>query len=155
MSDKQTNFDTEKTLILLKPDAVSRGLVGSIITRFENKNLKIVAMKLIQLTEDICKNHYGHHADKPYFPKIVSYMTDGPVVGMILEGTDAVRQVRHLGGATDPQFANSGTIRGDYSCTIDANLLHASDSPDNAAEEIERFFEPEEVIEYTKSSYSG
>lgn len=155
MSDAQTNFATEKTLILLKPDTVSRGLVGNVITRFENKNLKIVGMKLIQLTEEICKDHYGHHADKPYFPKIVSYMTDGPVVGMILEGTDAVRQVRNLCGATDPQFAAAGTIRGDFSSTIDANLIHASDSPQNALEEIERFFSPNELVEYTKSSYSN
>ena len=153
MSDNQTNFDIEKTLILLKPDTVSRGLIGEVISRFEKKSFKVVWLKLIQLTEEVCVEHYGHHSTKPYFPKIVSYMTDGPVVGIILEGIDVVRQIRNLCGETDPQFAAAGTIRWDYSCTIDSNLIHASDSVETANVEIERFFDEDELVSYTKSSY--
>ena len=154
MSDNETNFDTERTVVLLKPDTVARGLVGRIISRFEDKWLKLVSLKLIQLTEDICRDHYGHHADKPYFPKIVSYMVDGPVVGVVLEGTDAVRQMRNLCGATDPQFAAAGTIRGDFSGTIDANLIHASDSVETAQAEMDRFFDEDEIFSYEKSQYT-
>lgn len=111
-------------------------------------------MKLVQMDEDLCQKHYSHLADKPFFPKIVGYMTNGPVVAAVLEGIDAVRQVRNICGATDPQFAAPGTIRGDHSCVIDFNLIHASDSVRTAIEEVARFFdEKKEVYDYTKGLY--
>ena len=149
----KTQFDIHKTLILLKPDTIARGIVGDIISRLETKSLKIVGMKFIVMSEALLVEHYGHHSEKPYFPKIVKYMTDGPVLAMVVEGIDAVRQVRNLCGATDPQFAAPGTIRGDHSCTIDYNLLHASDSIDSADVEIARFFKADEVFSYTKNVY--
>ncbi len=149
----KTQFDIHKTLILLKPDTIARGIVGDIISRLEKKSLKVVGMKFISMTPQLLKEHYGHHSEKPYFPKIVAYMTDGPVLALVIEGIDAVRQVRNLCGATDPQFAAPGTIRWDHSCTIDYNLIHASDSIDSADIEINRFFTPEEVFVYTKNVY--
>jgi nucleoside-diphosphate kinase len=149
----KTQFDIHSTLILLKPDTVARGIVGDIISRLERKSLKVVGMKLISMSKELLVEHYGHHSEKPYFPKIVAYMTDGPVLAMVIEGIDAVRQVRNLCGATDPQFAAPGTIRGDHSCTIDYNLIHASDSIDSADVEISRFFKAEEVFQYTKNVY--
>lgn len=151
--DGKTQFDIHKTLILLKPDTIARGIVGDIISRLERKSLKVVGMKFIAMSSELLKDHYGHHSEKPYFPKIVKYMTDGPVLAMVIEGIDAVRQVRNLCGATDPQFAAPGTIRGDHSCTIDYNLIHASDSINSADIEIARFFAPEEVFQYTKNVY--
>lgn len=151
--DGQTQFDIHKTLILLKPDTIARGIVGDIISRLERKSLKIVGMKFITMTESLLVEHYGHHSEKPYFPKIVKYMTDGPVLALVIEGIDAVRQVRMMCGATDPQFAAPGTIRGDHSCVIDYNLVHASDSIDSADIEIARFFKTEEVFQYTKNVY--
>lgn len=153
MSDEKSTFDIQQTLILLKPDTIARGIVGDIIGRFEKKSLKIVGMKFIHMTEELCKEHYGHLADQPFFPKIVGYMTDGPVLAMALEGIDSIRQVRNICGATDPQFAAPGTIRGDHSCVIDFNLVHASDSPATAEDEIKRFFGKDEIYEYTKNVY--
>ncbi len=149
----KTQFDIHKTLILLKPDTIARGIVGDIISRLERKSLKVVGMKFIAMTPELLKEHYGHHSEKPYFPKIVKYMTDGPVLAMVIEGIDSVRQVRNICGATDPQFATPGTIRGDHSCTIDYNLIHASDSIDSADIEITRFFKADEVFNYTKNVY--
>ena len=150
----ESQFDVHQTLVLLKPDTIARGIVGDILSRFEAKSLKIVGMKFIHMDKTILTEHYGHHSEKPYFPKIVSYMTDGPVCALVLEGVDAVRQVRNLSGSTDPQFAAPGTIRGDHSCMIDFNLVHASDSVENAQIEIDRFFDrANEVFEYTKNIY--
>lgn len=149
----KTQFEMHKTLILIKPDTIARGIVGDILSRIEKKSLKIVAMKFINMTEELCREHYAHIAHQPFFPKIVSYMTDGPVLALVVEGIDAVRQVRNLCGATDPQFAAPGTIRGDHSCTIDYNLIHSSDSIASADIEIARFFKSEEVFQYTKNVY--
>jgi|GEM_PF-623018 len=149
----KTQFEMHKTLILIKPDTIARGIVGDILSRIEKKSLKIVAMKFIDMTEELCREHYAHIAHQPFFPKIVSYMTDGPVLALVIEGIDSVRQVRNLCGATDPQFAAPGTIRGDHSCTIDYNLIHSSDSIASADIEIARFFITEEVFQYTKNVY--
>ncbi len=149
----KTQFEMHKTLILIKPDTIARGIVGDILSRIEKKSLKIVGMKFITMTEELCREHYAHIAHQPFFPKIVTYMTDGPVLAMVVEGIDAVRQVRNLCGATDPQFAAPGTIRGDHSCTIDYNLIHSSDSIASADLEINRFFKSEEVFQYTKNVY--
>ncbi len=144
----KTQFEMHKTLILIKPDTIARGIVGDILSRLERKSLKIVGM-----TEELCKEHYAHIAHQPFFPKIVTYMTDGPVLALVVEGIDAVRQVRNICGATDPQFAAPGTIRGDHSCTIDYNLIHSSDSIASADAEIVRFFKADEVFQYTKNVY--
>ncbi|MBO5102695.1 MAG: nucleoside-diphosphate kinase [Clostridia bacterium] len=130
----------EKTYIMLKPDAVRRGLVGEIIARIEKKGYSIVDLKMFSLNEDILKEHYAHIADRPFFPEVVAYMTSGPVVGMILEGENVVKGMRNFMGPTKYLDAPAGTIRGDYSCNDRENLIHGSDSVENAEIEIARFF---------------
>ena len=130
----------ERTYIMLKPDAVRRGLMGEIISRIERKAFKITNMKMMTLDEEIIKEHYAHLADKPFFPEIVSYMSSGPVVGMIVEGTDVVQGMRNIMGATKWLEATAGTIRGDYANSTQENLIHGSDSVENAEIEINRFF---------------
>ncbi len=130
----------ERTYIMTKPDAYQRGLVGEIITRIENKNYKITNMKMMNLDEAILKEHYAHLADKPFFPEIVEYMTSGPVVGMIVEGENVVQGMRNIMGPTDGLEAAAGTIRGDYGHNKTENLVHGSDSVENAEIEIKRFF---------------
>jgi len=142
----------EKTLVLLKPDTVQRGLIWEILLRFEKKWLKIVAMKLISLNEEIIKEHYDFLADKPFFPKIMSYMTSWPVVALVLAWTDVVKTVRILTGATNPSDALPGSIRWDFALTIDANIIHASDSIETATIETKRFFKDEEILTYEKIS---
>ena len=124
----------EKTYIMLKPDCVKRGLIGEVISRIERKGYKIVDAKMMNLDEAILKVHYAHLADKPFFPNIVEYMTSGPVLGMIIEGESAVQGMRIIMGAT------AGTIRGDFAHSTRENLIHGSDSPENAEIEIKRFF---------------
>lgn len=135
----------EKTLIIIKPDALNRSLVGDIIHRFERKGLKIVGIKMIQLDDDILKEHYSHLADKPFFPRIAKFMKSWPVIVMVIEGLEAVDSVRLITGDTLGRKADAGTIRGDFSMSIQANIVHASDSTENAAKEIKRFFKDEEL----------
>ena len=130
----------ERSYIMLKPDAVRRRLMGEIISRIERKNFKITNMKMMTLGEDIIKEHYAHLADKPFFPEIVEYMTSGPVVAMIVEGEEVVKGMRILMGATKWLEASAGTIRGDYANSTTENLIHGSDSVENAEIEINRFF---------------
>ena len=130
----------ERTYIMTKPDAYKRGLIGQIISRIENKGYKITDMKMMNLTEDILREHYAHIADKPFFPEILEFMTSGPVVGMIIEGEDCVAGMRTLMGPTDPAKANPGTIRGDFAINPGENIIHGSDSVENAEIEIKRFF---------------
>lgn len=130
----------ERTYIMTKPDAYQRGLIGEIITRIENKGFSITDMKMMRLDEPILKEHYAHLADKPFFPEIVEYMTSGPVVGMIVEGDGVVDSMRKIMGPTDGLEANPGTIRGDYAKNKSENLVHGSDSVENAEIEIKRFF---------------
>lgn len=138
----------EKTLILLKPCTVQRRLSGEIINRFERKGLRIVGMKMMQLDDNILAEHYAHLVDKPFFPYLTAAMKAAPVVAMCVEGIDAVAVVRALTGATNGRKALPGTIRGDYSMSGQENVVHASDSPENAEIEIKRFFRPEEIFEY-------
>jgi nucleoside-diphosphate kinase len=140
----------QRSLVLLKPDAIQRGLVGEIIARLEKRGLKIVAMKTMQLDETILKEHYAHLASKPFFPEIVSYMTLCPVVALILEWPNAVGALRNTLGATNPLEAVPGTIRGDFALSIGFNLIHASDGEEAAQAEIKRFFKEEEVLEYSR-----
>lgn len=130
----------ERTYIMTKPDAYERGLIGQIITRIENKNFKITAMKMMNLDEEILKEHYAHLADKPFFPEIVEYMTSGPVVGMVVEGNGVVDSMRKIMGPTDSLEAAPGTIRGDFANSKSENIIHGSDSVENAEIEIKRFF---------------
>ncbi len=130
----------EKTYIMLKPDCVKRRLIGEVISRIERKGYKIVDAKMMNLDEAILKEHYAHLADKPFFPNIVEYMTSGPVLGMIVEGESAVQGMRIIMGATKFEEATAGTIRGDFAHSTRENLIHGSDSTENAEIEIKRFF---------------
>lgn len=130
----------ERTYIMLKPDCVKRGLMGKVISRIENKGYKIVDAKMMNLDEAILKEHYAHLADKPFFPDIVAFMTSGPVLGMVVEGENAVKGMRILMGATKFEEAAAGTIRGDFAHSTSENLIHGSDSIENAEIEIKRFF---------------
>lgn len=130
----------ERTFIIIKPEAVARGLVGEILKRFEQKGLRITRLKVDQVSESVARVHYGHHADKPFFPGLLQAITAGPVVMAILEGANAIAHVRNLIGATDPVKAAPGSIRGDFAIENPYNMVHASDAPDTAAAEIERFF---------------
>ena len=130
----------EKTYIMLKPDCVKRGLMGEVISRIERKGYKIVDAKMMNLDEAILKDHYAHLTDKPFFPNIVEYMTSGPVLGMIVEGENAIKGMRIIMGATKFEEATAGTIRGDFAHSTSENLIHGSDSLENAEIEIKRFF---------------
>jgi nucleoside-diphosphate kinase len=138
----------ERTLILIKPDAVQRALIGKIITRFEEKGLKLAGIKLMTLSDKLLNEHYSHHADKPYFAGIRRFMQLTPVVAICLEGLDCVETVRRLCGITKSREAAPGTIRGDWAMSIQANLVHASDSIETAGTEIARFFDASELVEY-------
>lgn len=142
----------EKTFVMLKPDALERGLYGEIISRLERKGLKLCAAKTFKFTPALCREHYAHHASKPFFPKLVEFMCSAPVLAMVFEGKDAVNQVRALCGATDCGKAAAGTIRGDLGLSVQSNLIHASDSKETAAAEIARFFKPEELLEYKRAN---
>lgn len=139
----------EKTLVIFKPSAVQRGLIGEILSRFERKGLTIVAMKMARLSEAILREHYAHLVDRPFFPFILDSMTASPVVLMVLEGVDAVKVVRLLTGATNSREALPGTIRGDFSMSGQENVIHASSSIEDAGVEVKRFFTPEEICEWT------
>jgi nucleoside-diphosphate kinase len=136
----------ERTLILLKPDCVERRLVGRILSRFEDKGLNIVALKLIRISPDLAKRHYAEHVSKPFYPGLEKFITGGPVVAAIIEGLEAIRVVREMLGATSGLKAAAGTIRGDFSSSRQMNLVHASDGPDAAKREIELYFQPSEII---------
>lgn len=140
----------EKSLIIIKPDAIQRSLVGNIITRFEQKGLKIVGMKMMYLSDVVVEDHYSHIKDKPFFPRIKKFMTSSPVIVMILSGIHAIDSIRLIVGITKGFEADAGTIRGDLSLSMQSNVVHASDSVENAQQEIERFFTKDEVISYEK-----
>ena len=138
----------ERTLILIKPDAIQRGLIGNIITRFEEKGLKPVGIKFLALTDALLNEHYSHLADKPFFAGIRRFMQLTPVIAICLEGLDCVETVRSLCGITKSREAAPGTIRGDWAMSIQANLVHASDSIETAGLEVARFFDASELFEY-------
>ena len=139
----------ERTLVLLKPDAVQRRLVGRIISRFEEKGLKIVGMKLMKVTQELAERHYGEHREKPFFGELVSFITSSPIVAMVVEGPGAIDEVRKLMGKTNPRDAAPGTIRGDWGLSITMNLVHGSGSPASAAREIPLFFSQDELLSYS------
>ncbi|WP_295722708.1 nucleoside-diphosphate kinase [uncultured Methanobrevibacter sp.] len=144
----------QKTYVMLKPDAVGRRLMGKVLTRFEEKGLKIVAMKLRMIPEELAKEHYGEHKDKPFFNGLIEYITSGPVLTMVVEGDEAISIIRKLVGATNPQEADVGTIRGDFGMDTGRNIIHASDAPVSAEREINLFFNEDEIIDYSMSDNS-
>ncbi len=139
----------EKTLLLIKPSAIQRGLIGEVISRLEKKGLRLAGIKMFVMDEALIKEHYGHLLEKPFFPKIKKSMTASPLIAICLEGLGAVAVVRTLTGATNGREAAPGTIRGDLSSSISENIVHASDSLETAAVEVKRFFKPEELFDYT------
>lgn len=131
---------------MVKPDGVKRGLVGEVVSRLEQKGFKIVGMKLMQIPRETAEKHYGEHQGKPFFEGLVSFITSGPVVAMVVEGENAILEWRKMMGATNPKDAALGTIRGDFATTIDENVAHGSDAPETAEREIGIFFKPEELL---------
>ncbi|MEW5912994.1 MAG: nucleoside-diphosphate kinase [Thermodesulfobacteriota bacterium] len=138
----------ERTLILIKPDALTRGLAGAVLSRFEQKGLKIAGIKMIQLDDALLKAHYSHLAAKSFFPTICEFMSRTPVIALCLEGLEAVEVCRRLCGVTNSRQAAPGTIRGDLGMSMQANLVHASDSVETAQAEVARFFKPSELFDY-------
>lgn len=143
----------EQTLIIMKPDAVQRGLLGEIIHRFERKGLKIIGMKMIELEDVMLDEHYVHHKDKPFFDSLKKFMKSAPVLLLVLSGPNAIQSVRLIVGPTKGFEAAPGTIRGDFSIATAANIVHASDSVENAHEEIRRFFKSDELFDYERPDY--
>lgn len=136
--------------MLVKPDGVQRGLIGTVIGRIESKGLKIAGLKLIHVSEELAKEHYGEHVARPFFGDLVSFITSSPVVALAVEGDNAVSVVRTLMGGTNPQEADPGTIRGDFGMTIGMNLVHGSDSVESADRELNLFFKPDEILDYER-----
>ena len=131
---------TERTLVLVKPDGVARGLVGEVITRLERKGLRLVAAELRTLTADIAETHYAEHRERPFFGSLVEFITSGPLMALVVEGPRAIEAFRALAGATDPVKATPGTIRGDFALEVQNNIVHGSDSPESAEREVKLFF---------------
>jgi nucleoside-diphosphate kinase len=140
----------ERSLVLIKPDAIQRGLAGEIISRLEKKGLKIIAMKMLHMDNTLAQRHYAIHKGKVFFDDLVNFITSGPVIAIILQGKDAVQIIRQMMGETDPAKAHGGTIRGDFGIDIGHNLVHGSDSLDNASKEIDLFFSAEEIFNYDR-----
>ena len=144
--------ERERTFVMVKPDGVQRGLIGEIVSRFEDRGLKLVAGKFMQIDRELAEEHYGEHEGKPFFEGLVDFITSGPVFAMVWEGGDAVRQVRHMMGETDPAESPAGTIRGDLGLDLGRNVIHASDheDPGSNEREIDLFFDEEELLDYDR-----
>jgi nucleoside-diphosphate kinase len=140
----------ENSLVLIKPDAIQRGLAGEIICRLEKKGLKIVAMKMLHMDENLAQRHYAVHRGKAFFDDLVNFITSGPVIAIVFQGKNAVEIIRQMMGETDPGKACGGTIRGDFGIDIGHNLVHGSDSVENASKEIDLFFSAEEIFNYDR-----
>ena len=137
----------ERTFVAIKPDGVKRGLIGKILQRFEDKSYKIVAMKLMNVTPEIAAKHYEEHFGKPFYEKLIRFITSGPVVAMVIQGNNAIKGIRHIVGSTNPDDADVGSIRADYSSFSTTNIVHASDSPESAAREISLYFNENEICD--------
>jgi nucleoside-diphosphate kinase len=140
----------ERTLVLVKPDGVRRGVVGEIVSRLERKGLKLIAARMLRVTPELAQRHYAEHQGKPFYPGLVQHITSGPIVALAVEGRSAISVVRQLLGTTNPQTAAPGTIRGDLALGITPNLVHASDSSGSAARELALFFRPDEFLTYSR-----
>ncbi len=141
----------ERTLILIKPDGVERALVGPIVARFEQRGLKLVGLKMLQVSEELARKHYAVHEGKPFFDPLIQYIISSPVVAIVLEGPDAIQAARNTIGATKPVEAAPGSIRGDFGMMVGRNLVHGSDSPENAAAEIDLWFDEAELLTYERA----
>ena len=141
----------ERSLVLIKPDGVQRGLIGTIIARLERRGLKIVAMKMLQIDKELAEKHYGIHKSKPFFNSLVGFITSCPIIAAVFEGENAVEIIRQSMGETNSAKAAPGTIRGDFGLDVQYNLVHGSDSVENAVIEINNFFAAEEIVEYSRS----
>lgn len=142
----------EQTLVLVKPDGVQRGLVGEVISRLERRGLKLVALKLMQVDDALARRHYGEHVDRPFFAGLVQFITSAPVAAMVWQADNAVEVVRSTMGVTSPAAAGPGTIRGDFGIDIGRNLVHGSDSVESAGREVALFFDPGEILDYSRST---
>ncbi len=142
---------SERTLVLLKPDAVQRGLVGEIVARLEKTGLRIAAMKLMKVSDALARTHYAEHDGKPFFPGLIEFITSGPIVAMALEGPRAIEITRKTMGRTDPAQSPPGSIRGDFGIDVGRNLVHGSDGPESAARELANFFTADELLAYTRA----
>ena len=140
----------ERSLVLVKPDAIQRGLSGEIISRLEEKGLKIVAMKMLHMDKNLAQRHYAIHRGKAFFNDLVNFITSSPIIAIVFQGKNAIEIIRQMMGETDPAKARSGTIRGDFGIDIGHNLVHGSDSLENASTEIELFFRTEEILDYER-----
>ncbi len=145
----------ERTLIIAKPDAIQRGLVGEMIRRFEVKGLKLIGIKMMSLSNELLSEHYAEHLEKPFYEDLASFMKSSPVVAMAWEGFECVNSVRLLVGSTNPREADAGTIRGDFAIGSGRNLVHASDSPASGKAEVSRFFGSGELFSYDKTEYAN
>jgi nucleoside-diphosphate kinase len=146
--------DEEQTLIIIKPDAIHRGLLGEIVNRFERKGLKLVGMKMEVLDENTLEEHYAHHADEPFFDDLKDFMQESPVVLIALSGIDAIAATRRIVGDTAGHEAEAGSIRGDFSMSVQSNLVHASDSPETAEAELNMFFDDDDLYVYKRNDFS-
>lgn len=135
----------ERTFVAIKPDAVKRGLIGRIIKRFENKGYKIIGLKMLQISKELAEKHYAEHIGKPFYERLIKYITSGPVIAMVLQGDNTVIGVRKLMGSTRPTDAEVGTLRADFAQTMEFNVIHGSDSVESAKREIDLYFKPEEL----------
>lgn len=142
----------ERTLILIKPDGVQRGLMGQIVDRFERRGLKLVGMKFMQISRELAERHYEVHKERPFYNDLVAYITSGPVMAMVWEGKGAIAAARATMGATNPVAAGPGTIRGDFGMEIGRNLVHGSDGEETAAREVSLFFSPEELVDWPRNT---
>ncbi len=142
----------ERTLILVKPDGVQRGLMGEIVLRFERRGLKLIGMKFMQMSNELAQRHYAVHRERPFFNDLVTYITSGPVLAMVWEGKEAVAAARATIGSTKPVEAAPGSIRGDYGMEIGRNLVHGSDSPENGIKEANLFFQPDELVAWSRTT---
>ena len=144
--------DVKRTLVMVKPDGVQRGLIGEITSRFEDRGLKLVGAKFMRISDDLAHEHYGEHEGKPFFDGLVDFITSGPVMAMVWEGQDATRQVRAMMGETDPAESAPGTIRGDFGLDLGRNVIHGSDNEDEGANEreIDLFFDEDELQDYER-----
>ena len=142
--------DVQRTLLLVKPDGVQRQLVGRVVTRFEERGLKLVGLKLVQTSRELAETHYAAHRERPFFTGLVDFITSAPLVAAALEGPNAIAIVRAMNGATRPHEAEPGSIRGDFAVETAQNLVHASDSPESAAAELALWFKPEELLSYER-----
>jgi len=143
-------MEMEKTFLMVKPDGVQRNLIGEIVNRFESKGYKLAGAKLMQVSDELAKQHYGEHKEKPFFGELVDFITSGPVFAMVWEGENIIATARNMMGKTNPSEAAPSTIRGDFGITVGKNIIHGSDSPESAEREISLFFNENEILSYSK-----